>query len=119
MNLFSDLRLVVVGLAYVGSPLAFEFGKRPCVVGFEINPKHTAELLNCIDKSLVKIQNFTSSKNNFKYLYLLASMGLAEKLVLTERFLSRKTEAYGALKTGIEALQSEVDALGQDKTQIG
>ena len=69
-----------------------------------------------IDKGLVKMQNFSNSKNKFKYVYLLTPMGIAEKLALTTRFLSRKMDEYEALKLEIEALKSEVDALGQDKT---
>ena len=70
-----------------------------------------------IDKGLVKMQNFTSSKSKFKYVYLLTPMGVAEKVALTGRFLSRKMEEYEALKLEIEALKSEVNAPGQDKTQ--
>jgi EPS-associated MarR family transcriptional regulator len=70
-----------------------------------------------IDKGQVKMQNFSNSKNKFKYVYLLTPMGIAEKVALTSRFLSRKMEEYEALKLEIEALKSEVDALSQDKTQ--
>ena len=70
-----------------------------------------------IDKGFVKMQNFQNSKNKFKYVYLLTPMGIAEKLALTSRFLSRKMEEYEALKLEIQALQSEVDTPGQDKTQ--
>ena len=69
-----------------------------------------------IDKGLVKMQNFSNSKNKFKYVYLLTPIGIAEKVALTTRFLSRKMEEYEALKLEIEALKSEVDAPGQDKT---
>ena len=70
-----------------------------------------------IDKGLVKMQNFSYSKNKFKYVYLLTPMGIAEKVALTTRFLSRKMEEYEALKLEIAALKSEVDAPGQAKTQ--
>jgi EPS-associated MarR family transcriptional regulator len=69
-----------------------------------------------IDKGLVKMQNFSSSKNKFKYVYLLTPMGISEKVALTTRFLSRKMEEYEGLKREIEALKSEVDAPRQDKT---
>ena len=71
-----------------------------------------------IDKGLVKMQNFSNSKNKFKYVYLLTPMGIVEKLALTTLFLSRKIDEYEALKLEIEGLKSEVDALGQDKTKI-
>ena len=44
-------------------------------------------------------------------------MGIAEKVALTTRFLSRKMDEYEALKLEIEALKSEVAVPGQDKTQ--
>jgi len=70
-----------------------------------------------IDKGLVKMQNFSNSKNKFKYVYLLMPMGIAEKVALTTRFLTRKMEEYEALKLEIEALKSEVDVPSQDTTQ--
>ena len=70
-----------------------------------------------MDKGWVKMQNFQNSKNKFKYIYLLTPMGIAEKVALTNRFLSRKMKEYEALKLEIEALKSEVDAPNQDKTQ--
>ena len=66
-----------------------------------------------IDKGLVKMQNLPNSKNKFKCVYLLTPMGIAEKVALTSRFLSRKIEVYEALMLEIEALKFEVDAPGQ------
>jgi len=39
-----SLNLAVIGLGYVGLPLAVEFGKKRPVVGFDINAKRIAEL---------------------------------------------------------------------------
>jgi EPS-associated MarR family transcriptional regulator len=61
-----------------------------------------------IDKGLVKMQNFSNSKNKFKYVYLLTPMGIAEKVALATRFLNRKMEEYEALKVEIEALKVQV-----------
>ena len=36
--------LAIIGLGYVGLPLAVEFGKHRPVVGFDINPARIAEL---------------------------------------------------------------------------
>ena len=44
MRSTSDLRLAVVGLGYVGLPLAVEFAKTRSVVGFDINERRIAEL---------------------------------------------------------------------------
>ena len=43
MNL-THSKIAVIGLGYVGLPLAVEFGKIRCVIGFDINPKRVAEL---------------------------------------------------------------------------
>ncbi len=61
-----------------------------------------------IDKGLVKMQNFSNSKNKFKYVYLLTPQGVAEKMGLTSRFLKCKIAEYNALKFEIEALKAEV-----------
>ena len=47
-----DLRVAVVGLGYVGLPLAVEFGKKRPVTGFDINPKRIDDLKNGIDSTL-------------------------------------------------------------------
>jgi UDP-N-acetyl-D-galactosamine dehydrogenase len=39
-----DVRLAVIGLGYVGLPLAVEFGKARPVIGFDINPTRVASL---------------------------------------------------------------------------
>ncbi|MGE8202594.1 MAG: Vi polysaccharide biosynthesis UDP-N-acetylglucosamine C-6 dehydrogenase TviB, partial [Variovorax sp.] len=36
--------IAIIGLGYVGLPLAVEFGKKRSVVGFDINAKRIAEL---------------------------------------------------------------------------
>lgn len=41
---FSDSTLAIVGLGYVGLPLAVEFGKRRPTIGFDINKARIAEL---------------------------------------------------------------------------
>lgn len=61
--------------------------------------------------------NFSESKNKFKYVYLLTSQGIAEKVSLTSRFLKRKIEEYEALKAQIEALRSEVKKPAKEGTQ--
>jgi UDP-N-acetyl-D-galactosamine dehydrogenase len=43
MNL-QDKTIAIIGLGYVGLPLAVEFGKKRPVIGFDINPTRIAEL---------------------------------------------------------------------------
>jgi EPS-associated MarR family transcriptional regulator len=70
-----------------------------------------------IDKGFVKMQNFQNSKNKFKYVYLLTSKGIAEKVALTGRFLKRKMEEYDALKAEIEALKFEAENTDKEGAQ--
>lgn len=48
----SEAKLAIVGLGYVGLPLAVEFGKTRSVLGFDINPKRVAELQSGHDHTL-------------------------------------------------------------------
>ncbi|SJN11475.1 UDP-glucose dehydrogenase [Halomonas citrativorans] len=48
----SDVKLAIVGLGYVGLPLAVEFGKVKEVVGFDINQKRVKELQDGHDFTL-------------------------------------------------------------------
>jgi UDP-N-acetyl-D-galactosamine dehydrogenase len=47
-----DKTLAVIGLGYVGLPLAVEFGKRRPVIGFDIDPRRVAELQRGDDHTL-------------------------------------------------------------------
>lgn len=60
-----------------------------------------------MEKGLVKMNNFASSKNKFGYVYVLTPRGIAEKAKLTSAFLKRKMEEYEALKAEIETLRLE------------
>ena len=45
-------KIAIVGLGYVGLPLAVEFGKRYDVIGFDINPTRVKDLINGYDATL-------------------------------------------------------------------
>ena len=47
-----DLKIAVIGLGYVGLPLAVEFGKKFSTVGFDINRKRVDELRSGDDFTL-------------------------------------------------------------------
>ena len=63
-----------------------------------------------IDVGLIKLDNFQRSNNKLGYAYLLTPKGIAEKAVITVRFLARKQDEYKRLEQEIEVLRSEVDA---------
>jgi UDP-N-acetyl-D-galactosamine dehydrogenase len=52
VNKLSDLKVAVIGLGYVGLPLALEFGRQRNVVGFDINLQRVADLLRGEDHTL-------------------------------------------------------------------
>ena len=52
MQQVGDAKIAVVGLGYVGLPLAVEFGKQLPVVGFDINERRIAELRTGNDRTL-------------------------------------------------------------------
>jgi len=59
-----NLKLAVIGLGYVGLPLAVEFGKTRSVIGFDTNTARIQELRVGIDKTLeVEESELRAAKN--------------------------------------------------------
>ena len=52
INKVKDLKVAIIGLGYVGLPLALEFAKKRKVIAFDINKKRIKELNFGIDKNL-------------------------------------------------------------------
>ena len=52
INKVKRFKLAIIGLGYVGLPLAIEFSKKKFVIGFDINKKRVKELNSGIDKNL-------------------------------------------------------------------
>ena len=52
MNRFHETKLAIIGLGYVGLPLAVEFGKRFATIGFDINKARIEELRDKRDHTL-------------------------------------------------------------------
>ena len=48
----SELKIAIIGLGYVGLPLAVEFGKKVPVMGFDIHQKRIDELQSGQDHTL-------------------------------------------------------------------
>ncbi|KTT12443.1 Vi polysaccharide biosynthesis protein VipA/TviB [Pseudomonas oryzihabitans] len=62
-----DLKLAVIGLGYVGLPLAVEFGRARTVTGFDINKDRIAELERGIDSTLETTQEELAAAVNLKF----------------------------------------------------
>ena len=69
------IKLAVIGLGYVGLPLAVEFGKKREVIGFDLNHKRISDLENFIDlnqetasSEIIEARNlsFTSDPHDLK-----------------------------------------------------
>ena len=58
--IIEEQKIAIVGLGYVGLPLALEFGKKTNVIGFDINKNRIDELKKGIDKTK------ESSENEFR-----------------------------------------------------
>ncbi len=64
MNNLGNIRIAIIGLGYVGLPLAVEFGKKFETVGFDINELRIKELLGGSDATMeVSRDQLTGSKN--------------------------------------------------------
>jgi EPS-associated MarR family transcriptional regulator len=60
-----------------------------------------------VEKGWIKMGNFSKNPDKLSYAYLLTPTGVAEKAVLTRRFLQRKVAEYEKLRDEIEALRLE------------
>jgi UDP-N-acetyl-D-glucosamine/UDP-N-acetyl-D-galactosamine dehydrogenase len=76
INIIKDIKIAIIGLGYVGLPLALEFAKNRKVIGFDIKKKRIEELNSGIDKNLefnkeeienTKNLNFTNNEEDLKY----------------------------------------------------
>tara|TARA_B100001093_G_scaffold516416_1_gene595136 strand:- start:6507 stop:7787 length:1281 start_codon:yes stop_codon:yes gene_type:complete len=76
INTIKDIKLGIIGLGYVGLPLALEFSKNRKVIGFDLKKKRIKELNSGIDKNLEsskeelqnsKKLNFTNNEKDLKY----------------------------------------------------
>ncbi len=66
MNL-EDKTLAVVGLGYVGLPLAVEFGKKRRVIGFDIKPDRIAELKSGYDHTFEVERNELAAATQLEF----------------------------------------------------
>lgn len=66
MNL-SDIKIAIIGLGYVGLPLAVEFGKKRPVLGFDINATRVAELEAGRDNTLEVTSADLASSHHLSY----------------------------------------------------
>ena len=79
-----DIRLAIVGLGYVGLPLAIEFSKKKSVIGFDINKKRVLELKSGKDVNLEHNKVKLQSSKNLKFTNL--DVGLKKTIIAFKKF---------------------------------
>jgi EPS-associated MarR family transcriptional regulator len=68
-----------------------------------------------IERGFLKAENYRNSRNKLGYLYVLTPSGMAQKAILTRRFLTRKMKEYEDLRLEIEQLKRESEALEKER----
>ena len=64
---YKKSKIAIIGLGYVGLPLAIEFGKKRDVIGFDINKNRIDELNNSLDLSLETTSEEIKAANNLVF----------------------------------------------------
>ena len=105
----NNLNIAVIGLGYVGLPLAVEFGKKRNVVGFDINEKRIESLkqgkdstLECSETEIkdAKYVSFTSTLDNLKEcncFIVTVPTPIDDKNIPDLKPLEKATEMIGAI----------------------
>ncbi|GLS82862.1 Vi polysaccharide biosynthesis UDP-N-acetylglucosamine C-6 dehydrogenase TviB [Paraferrimonas haliotis] len=78
-----NLRLAIIGLGYVGLPLAVEFGKKLETIGFDINQGRVNELKDGVDSTLECSSEELQEAVNLSYTANLSDLALANVYIVT------------------------------------
>lgn len=78
-----DVKLAVVGLGYVGLPLAVEFGKKRPVLGFDINKRRIEALKNGHDHTLEVDDDDLAAAKHLRYSADAESLAEANVFIVT------------------------------------
>lgn len=75
--------LAIIGLGYVGLPLAVEFGKRRPVIGFDINAGRIAELASGHDRTLEVSAEELAEASHLRFSCDLNDLNAAQIFIVT------------------------------------
>jgi len=101
-----ERKIAVVGLGYVGLPIAVAFGKRQRVIGFDINKEKIAELQKGLDRT-GEVSSADLKSSDVQYTFLPSDLKAADFIIV-------------AVPTPInEALQPDLTALRKSSELIG
>lgn len=76
-------KIAIIGLGYVGLPLAVEFGKHLPVVGFDINPKRIVELQSFQDHTLECSPAQLKDASHLSYSHQLSGIAACQVFIVT------------------------------------
>ena len=83
INDFSSIKIAVIGLGYVGLPLAVEFGKKYSVIGFDINASRITELQLGKDSTLEVEPEMLLQLSNLKFSNDPSELSLCNIFIIT------------------------------------
>ena len=83
MKIDDSLKIGIIGLGYVGLPLAVEFGKRFETYGFDINPLRIKALENLVDKTNELESSELSSADKLSYTNNISDLGKCNTFIIT------------------------------------
>lgn len=83
MPSLDNKKLAVIGLGYVGLPLAVEFGKKRAVIGFDINPGRIAALNQGLDATLEVTSEELAAAKHLRFTTQLEDLSSCELFIVT------------------------------------
>jgi len=82
MNL-NNIKIAIIGLGYVGLPLAVEFGKTKEVIGFDINHRRINELKSGFDSTLEVTSDELSAAKKLKFSFQVDDLKSCNTYIVT------------------------------------
>lgn len=79
----NSVTIAIIGLGYVGLPLAVEFGKKYKTIGFDINKKRIEELKNGHDRTLEVTTEELKEAEKLTYTFELAELEQVDVFIVT------------------------------------
>ncbi|KKO47861.1 Vi polysaccharide biosynthesis protein VipA/TviB [Arsukibacterium sp. MJ3] len=83
MTALTDVKLAIIGLGYVGLPLAVEFGKHYHTLGFDINQARVAELQSGADHTLEVSKEELASSAKLQFSHAIDDLKSANIYIVT------------------------------------
>ncbi len=80
---FSNNNIAIIGLGYVGLPLAVAFGSKYHTIGFDINTNRVSELANGIDKTLESDADKIKGATQLKFSSNIDDLKLCDLFIVT------------------------------------